>query len=273
MHAELEKLAHLQAVEQRATAVTLRLADYSSKISARQAAIANAARDLEENTAALAKEAAERRAMESDTQDLRQKLDRYRAQLDGVQSDNQMRALQHQIEFCKQEIDRLENLELTSLMTTETLDVERRTLDETIANLKLALANEEEVARLGQQRDQQQLTELSAERKTVRESLTDELLSQYDRMASAGKAPVAEVAQQRCSACQMMIRPQRWNDIRGGAVHFCESCGRFLYYNPAVDLSGEIHLPHPAKNLAEHADTAPGSKTPADGSEHPALED
>ncbi len=270
MQAELAKLVHLQELEHRTAELTAQIANYSKKISAREAALAETGRELQKNVEALAKESASRRRMESDTQDLRQKMARYRAQLDGVQSDDQMKALEHQLGFCKQEIDRIEDLEFNSLMQTESLETQQRTLHETIANQKLALANEKADAQAGRDRDTAQLTEFTRDRDVVRDSIAAHLLAEYDRI-SAAKYAVAQVEGQRCSACQMMVRPQRWNEIRQGDVHFCESCGRFLYYNPTVDLTDAIHLPPAAKKPAGPAKTS--SQAAATGSDQPARED
>ena len=64
-------------------------------------------------------------------------------------------------------------------------------------------------------------------------------LSTYDRIAKAKGTAVSEAINQKCSACQMMVRPQRWNDLRDrdndGEMMTCESCGRLLFYDPARD--------------------------------------
>ena len=250
MHAELAKLVHLQELEQQARVLTIQIAQYTGRIEVREAALFDTARLLDQNAIAIEKEAASRRRMESDTEDFRMKSARYQAQLDDVQSDGQMKALQHQIAFCKHEIDRIDELEFASLMETEALEVRQRLLHETRANQMQALEDEKVAAQLGRARDKATLAELHRERDAVRQTVDPELLSEYDRISAARKQAVASVEQQRCSACQMMLRPQRWNEIRQGSVHFCESCGRFLYYNPPVDLSDAIHLPAPSKKPA-----------------------
>ena len=71
-------------------------------------------------------------------------------------------------------------------------------------------------------------------------------LSSYDRIARSKGTAVSEALNQKCTACQMMVRPQRWNDLRDNSpdsessqtIMSCENCGRMLYYDPARDSPG-----------------------------------
>lgn len=250
MSAELTKLAHLQEIEQQIAALAAQMSSYPRRVAARQGALAETKRLLDKNAQALAQETAARKRMDSETGDLRQKILRYRAQLDSIVSDSQMQALEHQLAFCRQEINRIEEIEFSSLMQTETLEAEEKVLRETLENQTRSLAEEETAAKLGLERDESQHRELAQERASIRQSVDPELLGHYDRIAGARKTAVAQVEGQRCSGCQMTVRPQRWNEIREGGLCFCESCGRFLYYNPPVDLSDAIRLPTAPKKPA-----------------------
>jgi len=63
--------------------------------------------------------------------------------------------------------------------------------------------------------------------------------SAYDRILKKwrGGVVVAEAVAGRCSACQILLRPQYFQDLKKGSeLMFCESCGRILYYNPPVSF-------------------------------------
>jgi uncharacterized protein len=49
---------------------------------------------------------------------------------------------------------------------------------------------------------------------------------------------IAEVINGRCSACQITLRPQYFQEVRrGDKLLTCENCGRFLFYNPSVQVA------------------------------------
>lgn len=258
---ELDKLAQLQEMEQEAARVTDQLAELPRQVKAREDALAATRQQIAKNIEQTAQEAAKRRALESDIADQRNKQQRYRAQLDSVQSDSQAKALEHQIAFCAQEIDRLEDTELASLMRTETLETERRHLDEVAANQQAALEATLSEVQESEQRHRNRLAELAGEREVLRSTVEEALLSEYTRVTASRKFAVARVENHQCSACQMVVRPQKWNEIRAGAVHKCESCGRFLFYDPAIDVAGAMNHPLDEKKPARGARTSAASSS------------
>jgi predicted nucleic acid-binding Zn-ribbon protein len=93
--------------------------------------------------------------------------------------------------------------------------------------------------------DQDQLTQLREERKLAAARLPSATLNTYNRVRKKwnSSTTVAEAAGGRCSACQIVIRPQYMQDLkRGEQLMLCESCGRFLYYNPPVSVEDGTRL-------------------------------
>jgi len=51
---------------------------------------------------------------------------------------------------------------------------------------------------------------------------------------------LAEVRDHKCVGCQVMLRPQTYNEVRNGEqLVVCESCQRILYFDPANELKSE----------------------------------
>ena len=90
--------------------------------------------------------------------------------------------------------------------------------------------------------DQKQLEQLQAERKGVVAGLKPQTYSAYERIRKRwhGQA-VAEASEGRCGACQIVLRPQFFQDLRNThELMFCESCGRILHYNPPVSFEQDL---------------------------------
>ena len=95
--------------------------------------------------------------------------------------------------------------------------------------------------------DERQLDQLRTERQGIVADLKPQAIKAYDRIRKKwhGTA-IAEAVGGRCSACQIMLRPQFFQELRHAeSLMFCESCGRILYYNPPVsfehDLAAQPH--------------------------------
>jgi uncharacterized protein len=187
----------------------------------------------------IAKEDALRRRQESDVKDFQAKIARLRKNMDLATTTVQVTAFEHEIAFAQTEISRLEDAEIESMERSEALDSQKKLADEAVTDAATTLERESVRAAEIVAQDKILLAAIEEKRKAVRAEIGESALSTYDRIAKGKGTAVAEALNQKCMACQMMVRPQRWNDLRDRSndetMMTCESCGRLLYYDPARD--------------------------------------
>ncbi|QHS52510.1 zinc ribbon domain-containing protein [Edaphobacter sp. 12200R-103] len=239
MHPDLEKMIALQALDLEAHRLTEQMEELPKHVARlgqdHEAARKNLSTVLEN----LAREESLRRQQELDIKGHQQKAARLRKQMDVVTTTAQASALEHEIGFAEAEISRLEDSELESMERTEQMEAAKSAAEETVANL--ARSHAEARARSSEtlERDRALLAEVNAKREALRPTIGENALSLYDRVARSRGTALAEGIDHKCSACQMMVRPQRWNDLRDRSndeiMLTCESCGRLLYWDPARD--------------------------------------
>jgi predicted nucleic acid-binding Zn-ribbon protein len=76
--------------------------------------------------------------------------------------------------------------------------------------------------------------------------LSPELLARFDRIAASRGTGLARAENQQCTGCRMGVRPQTWNQLREGELMICDSCGRMLYWDPAIAQAAKAPQPEPA---------------------------
>jgi uncharacterized protein len=186
----------------------------------------------------IAKEEVLRRRQESDVNDHQAKIAKIRKQLDNATDTKQVTAFEHEIQFAQSAISKVEDAELESMERTEQLEAQRKVADEAVSAAEAKYQGERERALATIAKDKSELVDLEATRAEHRKTIGEDALSTYDRIAKSKGTGIAEVLLQKCTACQMMQRPQRWNDLRDRDINelfSCESCGRLLWYDPARD--------------------------------------
>jgi predicted nucleic acid-binding Zn-ribbon protein len=248
MHPDLAMLVVLQSHDIEAKRLRGQIAALPRQLAALQARAAAAAAQRAALLDLIAKEETLRRRQEFEIADLRQKLARTQKKIDLSTTSVQVTALEHEAAFARAQINRLEDAELESMERGEALDAQRALAEAAVADSAQQL--EQERARTDEllARARAALAEVDALRVALRTQIAqsdtgEDSLSIYDRISHSKGTAVAQALNQRCSACQMMLRPQRWNDLRdntpGSAssqtLMTCENCGHLLYYDPARD--------------------------------------
>jgi predicted nucleic acid-binding Zn-ribbon protein len=243
MNADLEHLIILQAQDLELRRLRAELADAPVQVTAAQTTRARAEVALAEANKALTKEETLRRSQELEVKDRQGKISRLRKQMETATSAAQITALEHEITFSEQTIAKLEDEELASLERTDNFELARGkatlTLEVTTATLAASRVRAADIAI----RHTSSISGIETERTALRALIDEGRLSTYDRIAKAKGTGLSEAIDHKCAACQMMVRPQRWNDLTdrdphseyANTIFTCETCGRMLFYDPRRD--------------------------------------
>lgn len=247
MHPDLEKLIVLQTHDVEAK----RLRDELIALPKLVASLETKLKAVEGQRAfvldLIAKEEALRRRQESDVKDLQAKIEKTRKKVEQATTTAMVTAFEHEIAFAQGEIGKLEDSELESMERSEGFEHQKTAADEAVETATSTLARERVRAAETVAADKILLAEVEVKRAALRPLIGEAALSTYDRIAKGKGTAVSEAVNQKCSACQMMVRPQRWNDLRDrdndAEMMTCESCGRLLYYDPARDAPQRKTVP------------------------------
>jgi hypothetical protein len=240
---EIEQVTRLQSLDTKITELEREVATLPKHIAQIEKALDSHLRRLEVDRAALAANLKERKGLEDDVKVETQKISKLRDQMLGAKTNEQYRAFQHEISFCETSIRTAEDRVLELMSASEPLDGAVKKAESALKEEQTHVEAEKATARERTAVDQKQLDELKAQRQQLVASLRKPVYSAYERIRKKwrGGSAVAEAVQGRCSACQILLRPQFYQDLRHSKeMMFCESCGRILFYNPPVSF--EEHL-------------------------------
>ena len=246
---DIQRLIELQQVDRDIQRLQDEVAALPRRVAEIEAKLANTKGQVERAKATIKADENNRRKLEGEIQSLQQKISKYRDQSLDVKTNDQYKALMHEVGFAEQEIRIIEDKILEGMLDVE--DNEKR-LKAAEAELKVETAEiekEKSEARRRTAEDEAQLADLTAQRDQLRGAVAGDLLRHYDRVLKLRRTALAEARDHKCSACQVMLRPQVYNDVRTNEqIIICDSCQRILYYVPPVE--GES-APLPAENHAQ----------------------
>src|SRR5262249_1709279 len=173
---------------------------------------------------------AARRTHDTKIADLRGKISKYRDQSLDVKTNEQYKALLHEIQFAEKEIAATEDKILELMVNADVRDKEVKAAQAELKAETAEIENEKEQARQRTAEDEKLLAEWRGKRDQLRTGIDEDLLRHYERVSKFRGSGISEVRNQKCMACQVMLRPQTYNDVRSGKqTVVCDSCQRILY--------------------------------------------
>jgi uncharacterized protein len=242
---DVQKLIELQQVDREILRLKEEIAALPKRVSAIEAKLAGTKVVLDKARAAIKTDEAARRKYETAIQDLQQRISKYRDQSLEVKTNEQYKALLHEIQFAEQDIRINEDKILELMVNADAREKDVKAAERELKEETAEIEKEKVEARQKTVEDEKQLAEWNAKRDGLRSGVDADLLRQYDRVSKYRGTGISEARDHKCLACQVMLRPQTYNEVRAATeIVFCDSCQRILYHDPAHDKPAEPVVTH-----------------------------
>jgi uncharacterized protein len=242
---DIENLLKLQEADKQIRRLQDEIAEFPKRVAAIEQKLAGTKAQLEKAQAAIKADEAARRKHDTTISDLRGKISKYRDQSLDVKTNEQYKALLHEIQFAEREIAATEDKILELMVNADARDKEVKAAQAELKAETAEIDQEKEQARQRTAEDEKLLAEWRAKRDQHRTGIGEDLLRHYERVSKFRGSGISEVRDHKCMACQVMLRPQTYNEVRAGTnTVVCDSCQRILYFNPADELKEQVPTLH-----------------------------
>ena len=182
----------------------------------------------------------ERKQLELDVEAKKTQIARYANQQLETRKNEEYKALAHEIETCKGDIMKIEDLAIVLMEQAEVAQKEVVRANGA-ANEAKKLADSQ-IAELGQREEnfKKELAALQSGRAELASAVDETTRNRYERLLkSKGDTAVVGIEHGVCGGCHMKLQQQLIVTCQAQKeIVTCSSCGRILYYTRDMDLTG-----------------------------------
>jgi len=240
MQETIEKLLILQDRDRKILRVQQELAHITPERETFRARAAATRSQLEAAKSHIKHTDTERKRLELDVESKKTQIERYANQQLQTRKNEEYRALAHEIEICRADINQIEDKEIELMEQAEAAqkEVARATVE---ANEAKTLV-ESQVAQLDQREEnlKKELADLQTGRAELVSAVDETARARYERLfKSKGDNVVVGVHHGVCGGCHMKLPAQVLVTCQAQKeLVSCINCGRILYYTRDMPLAG-----------------------------------
>ena len=239
MNPDLKAIVEVQQLDQQVAELTVLIDSLPKQMQTLQSQLDDFIHTHEERKKRLTANLKERKDLEGDIKATQDKITRHRDQLYQVKTNEQYKALLKEIEGEEASIRKIEDKILEKMVESEEI---QNHVQEAAARLEGEKARvAADIKKLEDERKgkSDEREGVLTQRKELAAGVSESVLELYDRIRAKRAWPaVAEVRNGLCTACNIQLRPQVYNEVRtSDAIMVCENCSRIQYYagTPAED--------------------------------------
>jgi len=233
MHPAIPRLIELQGIDHRIASLRAELESFPKRIREAESKLSGARTEVGAVREAHAASVAERKKLEFDAQQWKDRARKYRDQSGAVKTNEAYKALQHEIANAEAEIAKSEDRQLEVMEANEVSDRRVKAAEARLKEAEQAVAAERKEIELKQTDKKKQLSDALAERESTFAPIPEELRDLYARIAKRHNGTaLAQARDGQCRGCGMRILPHIYEDLRherNEEIYRCETCGLILY--------------------------------------------
>ena len=242
MNSDLKQLIRLQAIDLSIQELRTRVDKFPGVSKALDEKLKSAEAGVESAKEKSKGNQGSRKKLESEIVTIEAKISKYRDQMMSVKTNEEYRALQHEIEHAQRGIRKIEDDILNFMMEAETGQSDLKTAEVRLKEDQVKVHEERKQLQEENKRDLTALESCLKERKEIEAALSADLVARYDRVrkhrAGTGVGPARNGV---CELCQVRIRPQVYQEIRkNDQIIACDACQRILYDPENLDHPFEV---------------------------------
>jgi len=239
VNSDLKAVVEVQQLDQQVAELTALIDSLPKQMQKLQSQLDDFIHTYEERKKRLAANLKERKDLEGDIKANQEKITRHKDQLYQMKTNEQYKAMLKEIEGEEAGIRKIEDQILEKMIESEEIQKHVQEAAARLEGEKTRVAAEIKKLEDERQREIADRENVKIQRKEVAAGLSESVLELYERIRTYRAPPaVVEVRNGLCTACNIQLRPQVYNEIRTGEnVMVCENCSRIQYYvgPPAED--------------------------------------
>jgi predicted nucleic acid-binding Zn-ribbon protein len=208
MHPAIPHLIELQRVDHQIAALRAELDAFPKRVVEADARLSGARAEFTAAKENYAQGAAERKKLEFDVQQWKDRARKYRDQSGAVKTNEAFKALQHEIATAEAEVAKAEDRQLEVMMAGEDLERRVKLAEGRLKEAEQVVAAERKVIHGQATEKKKQLDTVLAERERIIAPVPEDLRELYTRIAKrhSGTA-MAEARDGQCRGCGMRVLP------------------------------------------------------------------
>jgi len=238
MHADLDRLIRLQSLETAAELARRAIVDEPTRHQQLDARLAAVQAALDHERQRLVANQAARREIDKVLTMHQDRLSKYKDQLMAVKTNREYQAMQKELETAQHEIQVFEDRMLERMIEFDEVSAQVKRAEQAFANERTTVDEERRQLASRVAEAASSLDVIAVDRAALASQFPPALLATFERLVKhRGSSAVVEVRDGRCTACQVRVRPQVFNELRRHEIVFqCESCLRILFHAGPVTL-------------------------------------